>query len=45
MTLIFIAGDGKEYVITTPIIGAYNGEGSGGGASHKLIAINIPLYE
>jgi hypothetical protein len=42
MTITSIAKDGKEYVITTPITATYNGERSGGGASHKLIVIDTP---
>jgi hypothetical protein len=45
MTLTSIARDEKEYVITTPITASYNGERSGGGASHKLIVIYTPPYE
>ncbi len=45
MTLTSIAREEKEYVITTPITVAYNGERSGGGANHKLIVIDTPPYE
>ncbi len=46
MTLISIAGDEKEHVVTTPITTAYNGRGSGGeSANLELIATNAPPYE
>jgi hypothetical protein len=46
MTLTFIVRDGKEHVVTTPIIIVYNGRGSGGeSANRELIATNAPPYE
>jgi hypothetical protein len=44
MTLTSIAGDRKEYAITTPIVVAYNGKRNGGGVSHKLIVIDVSPY-